>query len=226
MWSSRTVSGKSIRCRNSRRFSCLLLFFLSVIFAACSRGGQPSSLNLSAYLDTSLLEECDLIFRMGCGLESQAVVAADKSAMYSHVGLLVREDGRWQVLHAVPGEEEDTGGEEVLKMDTLPLFLRPDRAVSVCVMRYDTSAEVLRQVREEAFRLYGKRLPFDHRYLLSDSSEVYCTEYVTRVFRKIGVELPEDRCHRFPMVDEDLVYPIDLTRNPHLKTILHLSKKK
>ena len=163
---------------------------------------------------------------MGCGLESQAVVAADKSAMYSHVGLLVRENGCWQVLHAVPGEEEDTGGEEVLKMDTLQLFLRPDRAVSVCVMRYDTAAEVLRQVRKEAFRLYGKRLPFDHRYLLSDSSEVYCTEYVTRVFRKIGVELPEDRCHRFPMVDEDLVYPIDLTRNPHLKVILHLSKKK
>ena len=172
------------------------------------------------------LEEYDLIFRLGCGLESQAVVAADKGAMYSHVGLLVRENGCWQVLHAVPGEADDTGGEEVLKMDSLPLFLRADRAVSVCVMRYDTTAEALQRVREEAFRLYGKRLPFDHRYLLSDSSEVYCTEYVTRVFRKIGVELAEDRNHRFPMVEENLIYPIDLTQNLHLKTILHLLKKK
>lgn len=193
------------RCQSRRIVLFPLFCLLFFIVPSCSRSAQSESCSLFEYVDTTLLRECDLIFRLGSGLESQAIVAADKAAMYSHVGLIVRESGGWKVLHAVPGEAEDSGGEEVLKMDALSRFLRADRALSVCVMRYDTTEEALQEVRKEAFRLYGKRLPFDHRYLLSDSSELYCTEYVTRAYRSMGVELPEDRSHRFPMVKEKLV---------------------
>ncbi len=139
--------------------------------------------------------------------------------MYSHVGLLVRTDGEWKVLHAVPGEEAESGGEQVIKCDPLNLFFRSDRAVSGCIMRYDTSEEVLSAVRSQAFRLFGKRVLFDHDYNRSDSSRMYCTEYVCYIFSLSGVDLAEDRWHRFPMAQEKIVYPIDLVQNNKMKKV-------
>lgn len=173
-----------------------------------------------------LLRDGDLIFRLGTGLGSRAVVMPDSDARYSHVGLLVHEGGEWKVLHAVPGEVEDAGGGEVLKKDPLVLFLRPDRAVSACVMRYDTTEEALAEVCRQGMRLFEKRIPFDYAYDITDSSRMYCTEYVCRLFRCVGVDLAEGRRHRFPMVGQEVVCPLDIERNPRLREVFSLSKKK
>ena len=126
------MSGRLTRCP-SRLFLPFFPVFFSLILAACSRpDGLEREASLLAQVDTGQLRQGDLVFRMGYGLESRAVVAADRDAMYSHVGLLVRDEGGWRVLHAVPGESEDTGGEEVLKKDSLPLYLRYDRACALC----------------------------------------------------------------------------------------------
>lgn len=206
---------------NRLLFAALLIFFV-----ACSRP-QVAERNepLCVYMDTAQLQTGDLVFRMGRGMESHAVVAADRDAMFSHVGLLVQENGRWMVLHAVPGEEEETGGKEQLKKDPLPLYLAPDRAVAACVLRYDTTPEVLEEVARHAFRLYQKGLLFDNKYDMTDSSRMYCTEYISYVYAFIGVDLPEGRSHRFPMVKSPLVYPIDLSKNQHLREICLVNKK-
>ena len=202
------------------RFFPLLL---SLCSAACSSPEEEAAREpLYPQVDTTLLQAGDLIFRLGSGLESQAVVSADRSGRYSHVGLIVQGPAGWQVLHAVPGESEDTGGEELLKKDPLPLFLRPDRAVSLCVMRYDTTAEALAAVCREGLRLYARRIPFDHAYDITDSSRMYCTEFVTVAFQAIGVDLPEGRAHRYPLVRERLVLPVDVARNPRLQQVLSL----
>lgn len=213
-------------CR-SRLLLYLAPVFLSLLLAACTRPAGPErEFPLFSQVDTGLLRQGDLVFRMGYGLESRAVVAADRGAMYSHVGLLVRDEGGWRVLHAVPGESEDTGGEEVLKKDSLALYLRPDRACALCVLRYDTSADALAEVCRQGLRLYAKRIPFDHAYDMADSSRLYCTEFVTNVFRAIGVDLPEGRSHHFPMLDHTLVYPIDISCNTRLEEVISLPKKK
>ena len=201
----------------------VLLLLLPVIAVCCSSCSQApeskAAVPLYERLDTALLQEGDLLFRLGTGLESQAVVATDRNAQYSHVGLLVRENGVWKVLHAVPGEEAETGGEEVLKKDVLPVYFSPMRAVSLCVMRYDTTAEALCEICRQGMRLYAKRIPFDHSYDITDSSKMYCTEFVIHVFHCAGVDLPEGRCHHFPLVKERLVYPLDIIQNPKLKMV-------
>ena len=200
-----------------------LPLLLSLLFAACSSSEEKAVLEpLYPLLDTALLQEGDLIFRLGLGLESQAVVSADRSGQYSHVGLLVREAGAWRVLHAVPGEAEDTDGEEILKNDPLPLFLRPDRAVSLCVMRYDTTAEALEAVCRKGRQLHARRIPFDHAYDITDSSRMYCTEFVVFVFKSIGVDLPEGRAHSYPLLRGRLVLPVDVARNHRLHEVLSL----
>ena len=220
------MSGRLTRCP-SRLFLPFFPVFFSLILAACSRpDGLEREASLLAQVDTGQLRQGDLVFRMGYGLESRAVVAADRDAMYSHVGLLVRDEGGWRVLHAVPGESEDTGGEEVLKKDSLPLYLRYDRACAVCVLRYDTSEDALAEVCRQGLRLYAERVPFDHSYDMADSSRLYCTEFVTNVFHTIGVDLPEGRSHHFPLLDHPLVYPIDISSNSRLEEVFTLSKKK
>lgn len=193
---------------------CLLLCLLP----ACNRH-QSTLPEPSIAIDTSLLQEGDLIFRKGRGLESQVVVAADKGASYSHVGLLIHMDNRWWVLHAVPGEEAESNGKQVVKKDTLALFIQSDRCIQACILRYDTSIQALETVKKEGLRLFEKEMPFDHSYSISDTTKMYCTEFVCYLYRFIGVDLSEGRCHRFPMLKEPIVYPIDLTMNTKLHPI-------
>ncbi len=193
---------------------CLLLCLLS----ACNRH-QSALPEPSTAIDTSLLRDGDLIFRLGRGLESHAVTVADKRATYSHTGLLVHQQEGWKVLHAVPGESEETEGKEVIKQDAISLFLRSDRCIKACVMRYDTNVEARALLRQEALRLYGKALLFDHSYDKTDSTKMYCTEYVCHVYQAIGVDLAEGRCHRFPMAKEPVIYPLDLRCNKRLTTV-------
>lgn len=202
---------------------CINLLVVLLFFAACHRSPSRSSgqetENICSKLDTCILQEGDLIFRKGCGIESQIVVAADKGASYSHVGLLIYQQEGWMVLHAVPGEETETNGKQVIKQDALSLFLGSDRCIQACIMRYDTTPEAIETVKKHGLRLYDKKLLFDHSYKKSDTTKMYCTEFVCYLYKFIGIDLSEGRCHNFPMVKEPIIYPIDLVRNKKLRTV-------
>ena len=203
-----------------RHIVCALCCMLvGLTFTACRHAPTQSQTNHCIEIDTFLLQEGDLIFRRGNGLESQAVVVADKGAEYSHVGLLVYQKNGWKVLHAVPGEEEETGGKQVIKLDDLSLFIQPDRCVKACVLRYDTNEAARETLKQQGLRLFDKALLFDHQYRKSDTTQMYCTEFVCYLYQFIGVDLAEGRCHRFPMREEPIIYPIDLTSNTKLQIV-------
>ncbi|MBR4218029.1 MAG: hypothetical protein IKR71_03155 [Bacteroidales bacterium] len=200
---------------------CLLLF-LCVLMAGCR---QPDTLT-SLTLDTTLLEEGDLILRRGRSVSSRAVERAEKqnNSAYSHIGVLVRQDSSWFVVHCVPGESEETGGEEVIKCDSLPLFLRSDRAEAGAVFRYDTLAEVRASIAADARRLLQRKVPFDRNYLCSDTSKLYCTEMVDLLYRHAGIDLTEGRRHQPPAFREPVIYPSDITKNAKLMEIVKVKE--
>ena len=259
------------------RFITTILLFLS-IFTSCQRPTGTTEEKAAPIWDSCLLlslqlQTGDLVFRRGIGFESNVVTAADKGAAYSHVGMLMECDNRWMVLHAVPGEEHETAGKQVLKLDALSRFLAPDRCVKAGIFRYaddedgqlrngmehnekehnnekerngenarcekdrcketrceearceearckETRCEEARRtLKQQGLRLYEKGLLFDHSYSLSDTDRMYCTELVCYLYQFIGVDLAEGRSHRFPMLKEPIVYPIDLTRNPKLHIV-------
>lgn len=194
-------------------YRLILHVIICLLLVACGQQQTESSLSV----DVKLLQEGDLILRRGRSVSSRAVVRADRqSNVYSHIGVLVCDSSQWFVIHCVPGEAEETNGEEIIKCDSLALFLRCDRAEAGAVFRYDTTAEVRTAVAADARRFLQSKVPFDRRYLCSDTTQLYCTEMVELLYRHAYIYLSEGRRHNPPAFREPVIYPSDITRNNRL----------
>lgn len=201
-----------------RRYIFLLV---GIVTLGCRAPEEHSSL----WVDTSLLQEGDLILRRGVSVSSRAVERADNQYnTHSHIGILVCKDSSWFVIHCVPGEAEESGGKEVIKCDSLALFLRDDRAEAGAVFRYDTTVDVRTSIAAEARQLLQQKVPFDRRYICSDSTELYCTEMVDLLFRHAGIDLTEGRRHHPPAFREPIIYPSDITKNAKLKEVVKVKE--
>lgn len=174
-------------------------FRLLLFLFACTFGCAQEERNIASEKRLfALVEAGDLVFRRGGGVASRAVLVADAGGTYSHVGVVV-EDGK--VIHSVP-----EGG---VKIEKLEEFFAPRAALRGAVMRVQVSLE---RVMELAAPFEGTG--FDHNYDLADSTKVYCTELVWRVFNRLGVDLTEGRRSRIsvPGFDGEYILPSDLAK--------------
>lgn len=140
------------------------------------------------------------------------VLAADSSARFSHVGLVVRNGAQALVIHAVPEEADSRGG---VVQDTLEGFLSAENAADFAIYRpRRISGQQQDTIRREAFALMGT--PFDFDLRLSDDRSVYCSELVIRAFARAGVEFGVGlRSVRTIMMSEPAIAP-DGLRNSAL----------
>jgi len=201
--------------------------FVLLVVAGCTQ--QKSKPDLETIIDKTKLQEGDLVFRLGRGTSSQIVNLADKERSYSHIGFLLKDSvGEWVVIHAVPGESNETEGREIIKCDPLLHFFGSDRTVTGIVVRFDSIEPILQQVVDKAKELHSRELLFDHNYSLSDTTEMYCTELIYYIFLSAGVDLSEGRRHSFPLIKEKIIFPSDILRNKALREVLEVkfSKKK
>lgn len=183
----------------------VLIWLAAGLLCACSSGTEDRAFPLEE------IAEGDLAFRCGEGLFSRIVTTAEEEGVYSHVGLVVREDGRWQVAHAVPGEREFKGDFDRVKLEALEVFFAADRAFRGCLvhtgLKYE-SGKILPLCRE-AVQAARDSVRFDGDYSLEDSSKVYCTEFVWRLYLRQGTDLSEGRRRHFdmPFVNGDIILP-------------------
>ena len=192
-------------------FLCLLLFAVS-----CN---SPNSKGFDVVINENLLQNGDLVFRQGRGTSSQVVYFADKERSYSHIGLVIQDSSGWYVIHAVPGEYEETDGQEIVKCDPIARFFGYDRAVSGVVMRFDSIDGIVDLVVQKVKEFYHQKILFDHQYRLSDSSVLYCTELIHRAFLSADIDLTENRRHTIPLFKESIIFPSDILRNKALREI-------
>jgi len=165
--------------------------------------------------DTTILRNGDLLFRNGCGYESQ-VVTNLSSGNYSHIGMAYHAPSGWCVIHAVPGEEED-GEPEYLKCEPIAEFYRTDRAKAGASARVNCTDSVAETATRRALQLVEQKIVFDNDYDLDDSSQLYCTELVRLVYAGCGVDLCEDRWHLAPIIAKGhVIYPEDIWQSPLL----------
>lgn len=188
--------------------TCNIAFSLlaGAVLSACS-GRENSFDGSSLAIDTTGFRNGDLILREGPSAESHAVKLAS-GAQYSHVGILVRDEGQreWDVVHAVPSEEDP----ERVKREPLTVFLRTDRALSACSHRVDCPDEVAEAAARYACSKIGT--PFDNDYSLSDTTQLYCTELVWQAYRHQGIDVSGGRRHSVGIwgFDNDYIFPVDL----------------
>lgn len=157
-------------------------------FFACGNSRQSS---LVVELDS--VRTGDLMFRMGRGGES-LVVKAMSGGDYSHVGIALQTDSGWMVVHAVPGEaDESSGGKEVLKCEPILDYYQSQRAVDGCVARVKCPDDQARRAADYAVKKVRQGVLFDNSYNTWDSTAIYCTELVWRAYGSVGIDLLEGR---------------------------------
>ena len=159
----------------------------------------------------------------GTGITSRIVLAADREGSYSHVGILKKENGKWHVIHAVPGEPDFKGDADRVKMETIEHFFEAGKAIRGAVMRVSKDSTVACKAAKNALNLFLKRVPFDHSYNLNDTTEMYCTELIDYVYRKEGVDLPEGRISsiNIPGLRGDYLLPNDIVQSKRLCLIYY-----
>ena len=160
----------------------------------------------------------DLVLRCGYGTESRVVTAASGSA-YSHIGILCRDclqrgssTAQWMVIHAVPDEAEE-GEAECVKCEPLSSFFASDRASCGAWMRVDCPDSIALAAARYARRKVEAKVEFDRDYLLSDTTQLYCTELVYQAYLHQGLDITSGHRHQVPTLfsqDGECVFPNDI----------------
>lgn len=178
------------------------------LFFGCE--GERPQAGEPVRVDTTLWRDGDLLFRMGLEGASRVVTTVG-GGDFSHVGMTLKKNGRWMVVHAVPNEALP-GETDRIKCEPLDSFFAPQRACRGAWRRVDCSDSVAAQVALAAYGKYEKGVSFDHDYDLWDTTSFYCTELVWYLYRKHGIDLAEERRHQLviPGKTSSYLFPEDL----------------
>ena len=162
----------------------------------------------------------DIVFRRGGSVTSNAVLLADRSGHYSHVGIVVDSAGVMMVVHAVPGEPEYEGDPDRVKMESPSRFFSSLNACKgeVCRARDSVAA---RQAATAALAIYHKGVLFDHDYNSEDTTLLYCTQLVIEAYHKAGVQLtgPPTHSYDLPLLRCTCWLPSDIYQSKEIYSV-------
>ena len=164
------------------------------------------------------LRDGDLALRQGTGLDSEAVLRLDSAGgQYSHIGIVVNDNGKWKVVHAVPGESRD--GIDRVKIEPIDTFFLSTRAAHGAVMRlHGCSAVAAREAAQSAARLVG--VPFDYNYNWQDTTRLYCTQLIAVAYSSADIDLLSGVPRLSGRNTKNIiVFPGDIASNDSLTTI-------
>lgn len=175
-------------------------------------------------INTATLRSGDIIFRRGPSLESQAVVTFDGGAVFSHVGIVVCQDGVTQVIHVVPAE----GGPDITKTEPVEEYLRSDRALAAKAYRViSENPSQIKQAVEIAKDYARHQVPFDNNFDLASDDALYCTELVWRAYQKAGIDLLDGHFEQSTtsLIKGPVIWPSSLLHSEHLEPVWEWKEK-
>ena len=206
--------------QKSTKITFGIIILLAFLCEACL---QNTGHENDAHIDTisSLIEEGDIVFRRGEGMMSRIVLIGDVGGEYSHIGMVVSDEGNLKIAHAVPGEPDYEGDFDRVKLDALETFFSKHHASRGAVVRLELNAEQKATLSHLAITKANKKIEFDHNYNLTDTTKLYCTEFLQLVYSNIGINLNEGRKTTafIPGMQGDYIMPSDIYKNKNLKKI-------
>lgn len=204
---------------------CLLFFIMNLrilyILVLCLCCGCDHSARFAPASDLAI-RSGDLIFRRGDSKESYIVRFADSNdGFYSHCGIVVEIDSELFAVHSVPHEVPE-GEIDRVKREPLAEFFRSDRAISGAVYRTSLADSDLVKVCRQAMYHFDVATPFDGQFVIDDTTELYCTEFLHHIFMKSGYDLARDYASVSPasfLYSDEILFPCDLLKNPELSLV-------
>lgn len=196
----------------------LVSILLVCLFVGCTSNGASNSVLCQLNVDTVGMQTGDLAVRCGYGAESKMVAEVD-SFSYSHIGMIIKEKDGYFVIHAVPGESAD--GRDVLKCEPVDSFYCSERAETGGYARVSCTEKQKQKAVEYALQKVRRGVLFDHDYSLTDTTQMYCTEFVWQSYLHQGVDLAEGRRHvyQLPATDGKFIFPSDILASSKVKIV-------
>ncbi len=159
----------------------------------------------------------DVVFIRGKSIRS-AVVSFFEGGYraYSHVGLVVLENGQPFIIHADPA-----GGAMTDRVMREPWYavISPKRIAAATIFRMEDSnlADGTGiQASAVAQKFWKDALPFDHEFDLTTPQKLYCTELVWRAYIAAGVDLLSNSFG----LDRKYLLPSDLIKSGFLREVM------
>lgn len=138
--------------------------------------------------EISLLRSGDILLRRGHGFVSSVINELFHTGYnLSHCALLYNDKGQWKVIHSVSSELSEADG---VQSETLEKFVRESVPGTLIVVRLSRPTLDPEQPLIFAKRYLERHIPFDHRFDLKDTTEIYCTELIYLTYlRAYGTDL-------------------------------------
>ncbi|MDV7185687.1 YiiX/YebB-like N1pC/P60 family cysteine hydrolase [Lutibacter sp. TH_r2] len=194
-----------------KKFLLISTFLIAILFIVAYSLFYFKPTN-SITFNTSNLKNGDLILRCGKSTESFAVYTADKNAEFTHIGLIVFENTKPFVIHAVPHKNH------VLKKETIQEFLKPKNASKYAIYRSNLSPEKQHLITSEALNFFNKKIIFDNHYNLDTNNEMYCTELILKTYKKANIQLDlKTKELNFLVGKHQIIFPSEFTKFPFKK---------
>ncbi|NTW31711.1 MAG: hypothetical protein HGB12_03650 [Bacteroidetes bacterium] len=133
--------------------------------------------------EMSLLKDGDIILRHGYGFVSDMIVKTlNDSTGISHCAILTKYKGHWIIIHSVSSTLSDVDG---VQWQDLRTFINQSKKKSIVVVRYKHAKDDfdLALIGSGAKYYLQKKIPFDNAFDLKDSSSIYCSELLWKVFK-------------------------------------------
>ena len=196
-------------------FIAITIGLIGFINTACGTKTKKQEIDNTApktdhnqIINTYQLKNGDLVFRKGRSIESQAILMADKTGNYSHVGIVYIIDNEPYVIHITPDSLEQTV--DYAKCEKLNQFFDSEYASKGCVLRIDKKyAQIAQNAADSAFVIYKSKVIFDKEYSLETDAEMYCTELVLKSYQKNDIQLIsiEHNARAIPFFNNKIIFP-------------------
>ena len=167
----------------------MLIYFAVQGWHMANRKALQQMPPVSTYYDEvkTKLQNGDLVFRQGYGFFTRLVLWMDPGAVYSHVGIVVKQGNDFYIVHAL-SEEALQQSSRVTKVP-LEHFIKPENARSFAFARVQTTEKLRKLAAKHACTYYRNFSTYDLAFDLGSPDALYCSELIWRAYMKVGVDL-------------------------------------
>ena len=167
----------------------IVTFFIFIIFlSSCKtdesvRDSAISSSNKLTFEEfKQTVSEGDIVLKRGKGPISQTIVKTLMEKIpLSHCAIVVGKNDSLTLVNSISGTLTENDG---LQYTSLNQFYSDALQGSIFILRAKDRTRAL-EIQDEALRLYAKNIPFDHDFDHTDSTKLYCSEFVENVLFKV-----------------------------------------
>lgn len=176
-------------------FSIVLSFFPLLIIVSCYEASSTQSSNKTnntinratqAFLRIKaakeLLKDGQLITRSDNDFESMILQNfSRRERVYSHSGIVFKEDTVYMVYHCMGGEENPDGA---CKKEPFDSFVNSLQKTGFGIFQYQLEKNENDSLHQVLENYYQQKIPFDASFNLKTTDSLYCSEMIWRALDK------------------------------------------